>query len=74
MNVEVAVCNVIVDVAVIVDVIGPLIVAVHVHRNATLAVIARSQGPMSFVSMETTPSRSPIPWAYCSSQQERQPS
>ena len=30
-----------VDVIVIVDVIGPLIVAVHVNRNATVAVIER---------------------------------
>jgi len=35
-----------VAVAVIVCVIGPLIVAVHVHRNATVDVIARAQGPM----------------------------
>jgi len=47
-----------------------VIVAVHVNGNATVGVIARAQGPMSFVSMATTASKSPIPCVYCSSSQE----
>jgi hypothetical protein len=55
---------VIVIVAVVVDVAAPVIVAVHVNGNATVGVIASvAYGPIIFVSMATTLSRSSIPSA-----------
>jgi hypothetical protein len=64
---------VIVIVIVIVIVGGPVIVAVHVHGNATVGVIERDQGSMSFVSMATTLSKSPIPGHIARRRQDHRP-
>ena len=54
-----------VDVIVRVDVIVPVIVAVHLHGNDTVSVIAPldDQGSIILVSMATTRSSSSVPRA-----------